>query len=42
MEKILLILLAAGSTIVAGCVGIPEGITPVKNLEVQRYLGGVV
>jgi apolipoprotein D and lipocalin family protein len=39
MEKILLILLAAGATIVAGCVGIPEGITPVKNFEVQRYLG---
>jgi apolipoprotein D and lipocalin family protein len=39
MEKVLLILLAAGVTIVAGCAGIPEGITPIKNFEVQRYLG---
>lgn len=39
MEKILPILLVAGLTILGGCVGIPKGISPVKNFEAQRYLG---
>jgi len=25
--------------LLAGCTGIPEGITPVQNFEVNRYLG---
>jgi len=37
MEKLLLTLLVA--TILGGCTGIPNGVTPVKNFEVQRYLG---
>ncbi|WP_203300889.1 lipocalin family protein [Marinobacter sediminum] len=32
-----LIVLAAG--VLAGCTGVPEGIRPVQNLEVDRYLG---
>ena len=32
-----LIFLAAG--FLAGCTGVPEGIRPVQNLEVDRYLG---
>ncbi|WP_372983304.1 lipocalin family protein [Marinobacter sediminum] len=32
-----LIVLAAG--FLAGCTGVPEGISPVQNLEVDRYLG---
>ncbi|MDN5836136.1 MAG: lipocalin family protein [Nitrosospira sp.] len=39
MEKLLFTLLVAVSTILAGCAGIPKGVTPVKNFEVQRYLG---
>ena len=39
MEKLLLTILVAGSTILGGCTGIPTEVTPVKNFEVQRYLG---
>lgn len=34
MKKILLAVL-----LLAGCVGVPEGITPVGNFELERYLG---
>ena len=40
MHKLLLILLAASSLMLTGCeVGIPKGITPVKDFDAQRYLG---
>lgn len=39
MKKLLLTLLVAASAILTGCVGIPQGIAPVKNFNTQRYLG---
>lgn len=39
MHKSLRMLLIAGMVALAGCAGIPKGITPVKNFDAQRYLG---
>lgn len=40
MQKLLLTLVAAAALILTGCaVGVPKGITPVKNFDTQRYLG---
>jgi apolipoprotein D and lipocalin family protein len=39
MHKSLRMLLIAGIVTLAGCAGIPKGITPVKNFDAQRYLG---
>jgi len=39
MQKFLATLFVAASAILTGCVGIPQGITPVKNFDTQRYLG---
>ena len=40
MQKLLLTLIVAASLILTGCaVGVPKGITPVKNFDTQRYLG---
>lgn len=39
MPKSLRALLMAGVVALAGCAGIPKGITPVKNFDAQRYLG---
>ncbi len=40
MRKLLhgLLMIAAVATL-AGCAGIPKGVTPVKNFDTQRYLG---
>ena len=39
MQKLLFALLLAAPIILAGCVGIPQGITPVRNFDTHRYLG---
>ncbi|QTR47320.1 lipocalin family protein [Thiothrix litoralis] len=36
MKKLLVLMLA---WVLAGCVGVPEGITPVAGFQVDRYLG---
>ena len=36
MKKLLVVMLA---WLLAGCVGVPEGITPVAGFQVDRYLG---
>ena len=37
--KILRIVLLISSLLLAGCLGMPETLTPVKNFELNRYLG---
>lgn len=37
VRAMLLVMLSALS--LAGCTGVPDGVTPVKNFESQRYLG---
>lgn len=39
MRKFLLAFLLTIAGPLAGCMGIPEGITPVGNFDSQRYLG---
>ncbi len=40
MNKVLhSVLMIAVVAILAGCAGIPKGVTPVKNFDTQRYLG---
>ena len=40
MRKVLHgLLMIAAVAILAGCAGIPKGVTPVKNFDTQRYLG---
>lgn len=39
MRKTLLTLLVIVSVILAGCVGLPSGVNPVRNFDSQRYLG---
>ncbi len=39
MQKFILMAIMAASTILAGCAGVPKGITPVENFNAQRYLG---
>src|SRR3569623_302161 len=39
MQKLLTILVIVVSGILAGCVGIPQGVTPVRNFDAARYLG---
>jgi apolipoprotein D and lipocalin family protein len=39
MQKFILMAVMAASTILAGCAGVPKGITPVENFNAQRYLG---
>jgi apolipoprotein D and lipocalin family protein len=38
MNKLLLVLLVL-ATALTGCTGIPDGVTPVKGFELDRYLG---
>lgn len=39
MRKLLRTLLLVALAALAGCVGIPKGITPVANFDAQRYMG---
>ena len=40
MQKLLFMLAAVASLMLMGCeIGVPKGITPVKNFDSQRYLG---
>jgi apolipoprotein D and lipocalin family protein len=39
MHKLLRTLLITAMVILTGCAGIPKGITPVQDFNVQRYLG---
>jgi apolipoprotein D and lipocalin family protein len=39
MQKFILTVMLAASAMLAGCAGVPKGITPVENFNAQRYLG---
>jgi apolipoprotein D and lipocalin family protein len=38
-NKMIQWIVACGAFLISGCVTVPDGITPVKNFELNRYLG---